>query len=176
MPTSDSVLISSVLFKVFEKKPKSILDVGVGFGKYGMLCREYGDIGFERYSPTEWKVKIDGIEIFEGYENINWANYNHVYLEDVRKFKFTEKYDVVLLCDVLEHMTKKEAWKLLKKCVKSSKRVIVTTPNGKFSQGTVFGNKHERHLCGFVPSEFKQYSGKAAVFEKVFMVVIDAKK
>ena len=33
-----------VLNLVTEQKPKTILDVGIGYGKYGVLFREYLDI------------------------------------------------------------------------------------------------------------------------------------
>lgn len=50
MPTSYPEAISSILELVRREEPRSILDLGVGFGKYGMLCREMLDIPYERYS------------------------------------------------------------------------------------------------------------------------------
>ena len=50
-------------------QPRSILDVGCGFGKYGMLLREYLDVWHERYDKERWQVRIVGIEAFEQYRN-----------------------------------------------------------------------------------------------------------
>ena len=52
-----------------ERQPLRILDVGVGFGKWGHLFREYTDINEAehdpaRYARENWRVQIDGIEGF----------------------------------------------------------------------------------------------------------------
>jgi hypothetical protein len=41
MPTSDVCNVPSILTVVGNLQPQSILDIGCGFGKYGMLMREY---------------------------------------------------------------------------------------------------------------------------------------
>ena len=41
MPTSNHGAISLVLEVLVRLRPQSILDVGTGRGKYGVLCREY---------------------------------------------------------------------------------------------------------------------------------------
>lgn len=40
MPTSWYQAVSVILDKVIEERPESILDIGVGFGKYGVMLRE----------------------------------------------------------------------------------------------------------------------------------------
>lgn len=175
MPTSSYKLISSVLFKVLELEPHTVLDVGVGCGKYGALLREYIDV-YQHGSLDRYAV-IDGVEVFRGYAGqANYYHYDKVVYEDIRHYVIPHGYDVILLCDVLEHMSKSEAFKVLNKCIKRAKRVIVTTPVGKTPQKAVNGNKYERHMCGFVPKDFAKYTDKAVVFGDVFMVVVDGKK
>jgi hypothetical protein len=43
------------------------MEIGVGFGKYGLLLREYLEIWGEGEVYEDWLRKIDGIEIFEAY-------------------------------------------------------------------------------------------------------------
>lgn len=58
MPTSSPDPITYVCKKIVEVKPNTVLDVGVGFGKYGFLAREYTDIWNDRYFREEWKWLI----------------------------------------------------------------------------------------------------------------------
>jgi len=48
MPTSDLYNITPILTIISNLKPKKILDVGCGFGKYGLLMREYLEVWQER--------------------------------------------------------------------------------------------------------------------------------
>jgi 16S rRNA G1207 methylase RsmC len=41
MPTSNYEAISKILGEILVLDPRSVLDVGPGKGKYGVLCREY---------------------------------------------------------------------------------------------------------------------------------------
>jgi hypothetical protein len=80
MPTSDYQQISDVLHVVEQLQPRSVLDIGVGFGKRGILCREILEIYQGRVASSTWEVQIDGIEINEPYRNQLWdVAYNHVY-------------------------------------------------------------------------------------------------
>lgn len=64
--------------------PESILDVGVGFGKYGVLLREALEIPQNRYDKQSWKIRIDGVEAFEKYRNpLHDFAYNHLYYEAI---------------------------------------------------------------------------------------------
>lgn len=65
MPTSWYQAIPNILTQVKSINPQSILDIGVGFGKYGLLFRDLLEIPLERYSKGTWKVKMDGIEVFK---------------------------------------------------------------------------------------------------------------
>ena len=49
MPTSHHTYISDVITWVRKLQPKTVLDVGVGFGKWGHLFREYLDVMHGRF-------------------------------------------------------------------------------------------------------------------------------
>ncbi|MGF9965198.1 hypothetical protein [Bacillus rhizoplanae] len=54
MPSSIYQAIPDILQHIIVEEPMSILDVGVGFGKYGLLLREALDVPYERYHKHEW--------------------------------------------------------------------------------------------------------------------------
>ncbi|TSA17113.1 MAG: hypothetical protein D4R72_05520 [Nitrosopumilales archaeon] len=110
MPTSHKYQINEIMELIVLTNPKKILDIGIGFGKYGYLSREYLDIGVgggdEDYNFN--KSQIDGIEVFAEYITpLHNMIYNHIYnknaLEVLPALKM--KYDLILVIDVLEHFT-----------------------------------------------------------------------
>lgn len=69
MPISWQEVIPNVMSKVEQFKPKSILDIGIGFGKYGVLLRELLELPYERYDKDSWIIQIDGVEGYSNYRN-----------------------------------------------------------------------------------------------------------
>jgi hypothetical protein len=67
-----------------------------------------------------------------------------------------QKFDLVTLYDVIEHLPKNRGYTLLERCEElSSKYVLLQTPNGFLEQGPEFGNEHQRHLSGWFPHDFE---------------------
>jgi hypothetical protein len=102
VPTGWIQVIPDIIDEVDKYNPNSILDIGIGFGKYGVLLREKFELPYERYNKSDWNMKIDGIEAFTGYHNpIHDYVYNHVYYKNVIEcIHQLPIYDVVLLIDV----------------------------------------------------------------------------
>ena len=141
--------------------PHSVLDLGIGFGKWGVLCREILDARFGRCHSDQWEAKIDGFEVFRDYRNPCWNAYDHLWQMDFRKGPFLVRYDLVLMIDSLEHMPMDEGRPFLRGLVKRNKRVIVSVPNGRMEQGETFENPHEAHLWTFNGTkEFEPYNFK----------------
>ena len=44
MPVIIHIQLTHCINKIIQLQPKSVLDVGCGFGKWGYLCREYLDV------------------------------------------------------------------------------------------------------------------------------------
>src|SRR3989442_9799083 len=104
MPTSDIDNVPTVIKEAIRVRPHSVLHLGVGFGKYGVLLREKLDIEPGRVTPKTWLVRIDGVEGFEPYCNAIYSFvYNRLWIEDLSKDpnKYRD-YDLVLLIDSLE--------------------------------------------------------------------------
>ncbi|RLQ94552.1 glycosyltransferase [Falsibacillus albus] len=148
MPTSFYQAIPEIIEHVRMDGPASILDVGVGFGKYGVLLREVFDIPFERYEKKSWQLKIDGIEGFEGYKNpLHEHVYDQVIYGDVESvIDQMGSYDTILMIDVLEHFEKPKGLEIIRKLLAhANKSVIISTPLYPDPQGDYLGNSLETH-------------------------------
>ncbi|MFQ5910606.1 MAG: hypothetical protein ACE5IJ_07805 [Thermoplasmata archaeon] len=112
--------------------PKSVLDVGAGFGKYGVLSREYLDVwgrGAEVYG--DWERLIDGIEAWQDYLTpLHDFVYDNMYVGDALDILPTlqTNYDLILLIDVLEHLSFKDGMKLVKECQARGTNILISTP------------------------------------------------
>ncbi len=160
MPTSQHQQISTIVDLIILLNPQSVLDVGVGFGKYGVLCREYLELWDGREEYHRFRRRIDGIEIFPDYLTpLHTFIYNTMYTGDAQTVidKLREKYDLVLLIDVLEHLPKQEGRLLIKKLLSKHRGVIISTPKDIGDQQEVFENAHEAHLSQWSRREFAQF-------------------
>ena len=171
MPVSDYHAVSDIMGEIQRISPKSVLDLGCGFGKWGVLCREILDARFGRCHPDQWQAIINGYEAFAGYENPCWRIYNTgFFVEDFRSRIFQE-YDLVLMIDSLEHMPMDEGRPFLRGLVQRNKHVIISVPNGRMDQGETYGNPHEAHLWTFNGTkEFEPYYFKV-IHQSVCTVV-----
>src|SRR5258708_650097 len=95
--TSNAMQISFVLEVIRQLNPNSVLDIGCGSGKYGVLMREY--------LPN---AHLDGIEGFAAYiTDIHRATYDHIYEANAMEFvpKLDHRYDLAMMIDMFEHLT-----------------------------------------------------------------------
>src|SRR5688572_27759096 len=113
MPSSRPNSIPTVIHLVRQLKPRSILDVGIGFGKWGHLFREYTDIleaehDPARYQRANWKVRIDGIEGYAEYiTDMHRYLYNEIHLGNAADLiKNLPRCDLIFAGDIIEHFEK----------------------------------------------------------------------
>ena len=159
MPVSDYHAVSDIMGEIQRLEPKSVMDLGVGFGKYGVLCREILDARFGRCRPDQWEAKIDGVEIWQPYQNPCWEVYTRFTSGRIREAP--RGYDLVLMIDSLEHQSPDKGRAFLRECVAHNKHVIVSVPNGLMPQADAFGNPFEAHLWTFNGvEEFEPYNFK----------------
>jgi hypothetical protein len=158
MPFSNPDHIPAIIHLACAVQPLKILDVGIGMGAYGFLLRQYLDIAREQLNSSQWRVRIDGIEVFEGYRNPVWDYaYDQVLIGDVRDIiPSMEPYDLILMADVLEHFDLPEARRLIAQSLKRARVVIASTPNREHPQGAWAGNEAERHHCLLSAADFPQ--------------------
>jgi len=160
MPTSWYQAVTCILDKVMEERPGSILDIGVGFGKYGVLLRETLDIPYYRYAKESWQARIDGVEAFEYYKNpIHEYIYDQIYYQPIEEcIDSLGKYDVILMIDILEHFEKETGKELLQKIVShANKAVIISTPIKPAKQDEYLGNTYEAHKSKWQVKDFQNF-------------------
>jgi SAM-dependent methyltransferase len=111
-----------------------ILDIGAGSGTYSDYLK-----------PLGYK-NLDCVEVFKNYIdmfNLN-SKYNKVINEDVTKLNLDfSEYDLIIIGDVLEHISEHDSKILLKKLTTS--KVIVAVPF-ESPQGESYNNMFEIHL------------------------------
>ncbi|MBI4559631.1 MAG: tetratricopeptide repeat protein [Candidatus Hydrogenedentes bacterium] len=166
MPVSTNAHISHGLSWILEINPKSVLDVGCGFGLWGFLCREYLDVMNERVQPTEWQVCIDGIELFEPYIQAHQrALYTNITIGDIRELApcLTE-YELIIAGDVIEHLQRKEGEQALEVLYeKATKALLVNIPlEGNWEHPERHGNPGELHRSTWCVEDFAPF---AAVYK-----------
>jgi hypothetical protein len=161
MPTSPYSQIATIVFYLTKLRPSSILDIGVGNGKMGFIARDLLDVMLgERYRKEDWKVRIDGIEIFSQYiQDHQKALYNTIHIGDAFTVIDTlQQYDLIILSDVLEHFEKEKAWLLLDKCATHANHIILNIPLGeRWTQPEIYGNTHEKHLSFWSRDAFEPF-------------------
>ena len=182
MPSSRPNAVPVVIHLIKQLQPASILDVGVGFGKWGHLFREYTDILASesdpaRYRRENWQVRIDGIEGFPDYiTDMHRYLYNDIIIGDVRECVTNlDTYDVVFLGDIIEHLPKQEGMQLLRSLLeKTQKAVIVSTPKYDTAQGALCHNELERHRSLWSAEDFLSFpcSRVATITETLLVGVI----
>lgn len=161
MPTSITIHISDVLRVMRKSKAKSFLDIGCGFGRWGLLARDIFDIMHCHYTKDSWQTRIDGVEAFADYITpIHNYIYNNVYIEKIEDFikKNDTRYDVIFAGDILEHLEKEPAQDVIKTLFdRCNHTLIIAIPLGDiWPQGSVLGNVYETHRSTWYKEDFKK--------------------
>jgi hypothetical protein len=167
VPSSRPNTIPTVIHLLRQLQPRSILDVGVGFGKWGHLFREYTDINAAerdppRYHRDNWQVRIDGIEGHAAYlTELHRYLYNEIHVGDACELlPKLPAYDLIFMGDIIEHFEKRKGLEFLRAAVdKASKAVIVTTPKFETAQENLCANEMERHRSLWSARDFRKLPG-----------------
>lgn len=160
MPTCHWSYISKIIDVIVKHQPRSILDIGIGNAKWGSLCREYLEIyGYNRWQKQDWKVKIDGVEIYTPYlTNQTKYYYNNIFNESIvtliEQNKLT-KYDCIIMCDVLEHLPKDQGQMVLNALQNLGTIVILAVPIGNWLYTFDGDNDKESHISIWEKEDFK---------------------
>ena len=81
MPSSHYFQLNEIVDLISLADPVKLLDIGVGFGKYGFLAREYLELWKDGGDYQKWNRQIDGIEAFEPYITpVHQFIYNNIFI------------------------------------------------------------------------------------------------
>lgn len=141
-----------ILKILFPKGRFQVLDLGCGSGIAGELFNSahiHEFIGVDIFKPYLKKCRVSGY-------------YKEVYKADITKVKLDWKsYDVILLLQVLEHLKKVEAVKLIQKAVKAARKaVIISLPNGVSFQKEYDENDFHTHKSTWGTSDLQRLGFK----------------
>lgn len=178
MPSSHHKQINEIVAIISRLKPKKFIDIGVGFGKYGFLVREYADVncrpGNEEFIYENKRCIIHGIEGFPKYIGELQNNiYDKIFIGDAIKQVdlIDDDYDLIFLIDIFEHFSKIDGEKLLEKLEKKGKNILISTPKNMQEQDDVFGNEFEIHRYNWRKRDFSKYSSKFFIPNSYSLIV-----
>lgn len=137
--------------KLFPKgKIKSILDLGCGLSLKSQYMTHDFIVGVDIYSKYLEKVSTK--------KNVALIKHD---LKKISNLFLPKSFDIVLILDVLEHLNKKDSFKLLKDAEKIAKKaVIIETPLGFIPQNIdiwkLGGDKYQTHRSSWKVSDFEK--------------------
>ena len=122
----------------------TVLDVGAGTGRWADILRSL-------------VARIDGVEVWKPnvIENRLADKYSTLYVANVLTLHDFRFWSVVILGDVLEHMSKEDGRGLVRALHSQVPKTFLVVPiDGPREQdGTVYGNPFETHLCDWSHEE-----------------------
>jgi len=150
---SADVIIPEVTARIFECPFASLLDLGCGFGKWGYLTKI-------RLKTIKESAYILGCDVW--LPDLRFCKQHGIYDDyvrcDVRAMPFKERsLDVVVACEVLEHLTKLEGQAFIRQAeLIASRNLIISTPNGQWPQDALLGNEFQRHRSAWLSEELRE--------------------
>lgn len=151
MPSSYVDSFAPIVKLLVDEQPKKVIEIGPGWGKYGLACREYlPDI-----------EKLHAVEVRPGRKQVQDCIYDWVYNGDARDKDYTPKFwgrwDLAIMVDVIEHMTIDEGHDLLDRILSAGCDVLVATPK-VFIEQHDDDNPWETHVSWWQWSDFSRYT------------------
>lgn len=126
---------------------KTIVDVGPGQGTYAKLLGDkYNWIGIEAWKPYIEKYNLKDL-------------YKEIIISDIKELNEFPKADCIIFGDVLEHLYKFQAIKIIGKAEAIYKHVIISIPLGSLEQGSLENNSFETHLSNWSESDLDEILG-----------------
>jgi len=167
MPSSHHYQLNEILELIIETNPARLLDIGIGFGKYGFLAREYLELWQPDSVYGAHNRQIDGIEAFEAYLTpLHSLIYDKIYTGDAKEVlpTLSNRYDLILMIDVFEHFSYDDGLKVLEECRRCGRNILISVPRIMSVQEEVYGNPYETHRYNWSRKDFSEIHDKFFVY------------
>jgi len=157
-------------------QPSSVFEIGVGYGKWGFLAREMLDWNAGRIEPSTWRTRIEGVEVFPYESPLHDWVYDRVRQADATDIaEEITGFDLVIISDVIEHIEKQEALRLLRTLLRNNRNVLISTPLDFFEQ-EIADNEHEHHVSHWTLEDFDEFTFDAETAGGAALIVLLAGK
>jgi len=125
---------------------KSVLDVACGYGIHGHVIRPRKYYGGHKATIIGCDLSLPLLKILKKHFN----PYDNLIHCDVRFMPFRDKiFDIILAGEIIEHLTKEEAIKLIHTLERLCRmRIVLTAPNG-FMKGVRPHGPLDAHISGW---------------------------
>ena len=175
MGTSNWQQIPFCVDVLLDVSPMRVLDLGVGFGRWGMLVREFCEEWKGRTHRENWQVHLEGIEIFpKNVEEYHHFFYNWIHVGDVACIiqQMQERWELIICGDVLQLFPRDSAEQVLNRALDLADYVLVNSPIGEgWERSSMYGNPFEEHRSFWQLKDFlnhlpvryelyKEYNGR----------------
>jgi hypothetical protein len=149
MGTSNWQNVSYCIDLLRAVQPRTVLDVGHGFGRWGIVCREFLDVWEGRVRPDDWTTRIVGVDAFgENLQPYHRAFYTELHSVTIEEYllSHTGEFDLAILGDVLEHLDPPNARLVAERLKQRCSYILLNIPLGSdWAQAELYGNKFEVH-------------------------------
>lgn len=118
--------IPNIVDRIMKEKPKSLLEIGTGFGRLGPLLRELLEKEDSCFQPDHWRVRMDLVTSV----HTPWDDqvYQQVYEGDIRQWlDRLSRYDVILFNGGLEQWSKEDGQQIMRRLLQQTNRAMIVT-------------------------------------------------
>jgi hypothetical protein len=144
MPSGPLIGVRLIVNSTLAVGPRSIVDLGMGTGKYGFLLREQHDLA----EPSANRLRLVGVEGWPAYIGDHQrAIYDEIVTADVTEYvkgRQPDEFDVALALDIIEHFSPASGLAFLDSALTAARYVLVSTPRAFYAQ-IGHENPLERH-------------------------------
>lgn len=150
--------VSGYEWRIYELVPvgSTVLDVGFGYGLWGYQLK-----------VRRIAKKITGVEPYKPYCDLvgSFNVYDHILNKNVFDLSAGGfDYDVVLCCDVIEHVDRADVDSFIDRLESWGRKIIIATPNGDMKNDKEQdGNSLNRHRTFFKRQFFEDRAFKTEI-------------
>lgn len=162
MPYSDIEGKGTALAWYERIQPRTVIDIGAGSGTYAQAVRAH--------SPCKGRwTAVEAWEAYVGRFGLDGL-YDAVVVADARRLVAPfYRADLVIAGDVLEHMPRADAVRLLGKVRTNAANLIVSVPVLHLDQGAVYGNPYETHVDHWAADQMRAELGRSGTIHGEFV-------